>query len=407
MAERTVKVGPFSPGLNNRLEPTELDVRLQDRSTARHLYGADNIDLTKNGFKRRRGFEKKLSANVHSLWSDGDKAFAVINDELRAIARAGTALMYSPLRAGMAKLPVSYVRAPNDIVYWSNGAELRCVIDGADYPISPAPALAPSVYATTGGALPPGQYLVAFTWLGPQGESAPSFVQTIDVPAGGRLVFADTAGATVWVSDPNGDFVSSQGVVDELSVLSAGGRISRTLNTAAMPPGQIVRIHKGSLLVARDNLLIASVPYRHGVYDPARAYVPFPARITVVEPVLNGVFVCADKTYWLGSVFGDASLQEKLPFGGLFGSGVYSADEEKAYWQSPQGLVAGDSSGNVMLLQDDVLTFGDASAGATAFHVRDGRNSVITSRTGVQPNRAGALAWADAEVIRKETSDEI
>ena len=171
MAERSVKVGPFSPGLNNRLEPIELDVRLQDRSQARHLYGADNVDLIKNGFKRRRGFERKLSANVHSLWSDGDKAFAVINDELRAIARAGAALMYSPLRAGMPKLPVSYVRAPNDIVYWTNSAELRCVIDGADYPISPAPQLAPTVASTTGSPrMPrrrtdPSRRSIASRWL--------------------------------------------------------------------------------------------------------------------------------------------------------------------------------------------------------------------------------------------------
>ena len=174
-----------------------------------------------------------------------------------------------------------------------------------------------------------------------------------------------------------------------------------------MPPGQIVRMHKGSLLVARDNLMIASAPYRHGVYDPERAYVPFPERITVMEPVTNGVFVCAGKTYWLGSVFGDASLQEKLPFGGLFGSGVFSPEEERAYWQTPSGLVAGDSSGNVQLLQDDVLMFSEATAGATAYLTRDGRKSVVTTRSGVQPNRAGALAWADAEVIRKETSDEI
>lgn len=403
---RDVSVGPFV-GLNNRLSETELGAGTREQPNARFLSGADNVDLTaKRRIKRREGFGLQLAGDVHSLWGDELGAFAVFDDDLCALTPAGAALAATVLRAGLPKMPISFARAPNGIVSWSNGLELRCIVNGADFPMSAAPALAPSVVASTGGALPEGLYIVAFTWTGPQGESAPTHAVQIEVPADGRIDITDAAGATVWLSGPNGDHVTSYGVVSAVSVLDASGRVSRTLNTAPMPPGHIVRMHSGSLLVAHENILFVSVPYASGIYQPARGYVPFPSKITVVEPVEGGVYICTDaKTYWVTDFFSDAALQPRFPFGAIPGTGVYSPEELKAYWQTPFGLAAGDAAGTVQLLQRDALSLPPASFGATLYRMRDGRSSVVTTRAGVQPNRAAALGWADAEVIRKETSD--
>lgn len=405
MAERSVTVGPFTPGLNNRLRPTELDLTLSDRTRARYLYGADNVDLTaEGGLKRREGFTQVLSGDMHSLWSTDDASYVVMNDELCAIDAGVTGT--TVLRSGMPKLPVSYTKSPNGIVYWSNGLELRCIVNGVDLPISAAPALAPTVTVGS-GALPAGLYIVAFTWTGPQGESAPTHAVQVEVPESGSINVANAAGATVWVSGPNGDHISSYGAVSSVGVLSETGRTMRMMDTAPMPPGHIVRMHQGSLVVAHDNVLFFSVPYREAVYQPVRGYIPFPEKITAIESVVNGIFICSDHTYWVGTFFDSAGLQDKLPFGAVLGSSIYSPEENKAYWQSPYGLIAGDSSGNISKLQDSTLTFAPASFGATMYRFRDGRTSVVTTRSGVQTNRAAALAWADADVIRKETSDEL
>jgi len=404
-SSRTVYAGPFL-GVNNRLGAADLDAPRQGVEGARYLAGADNVDLTaKGGIKIRDGMTLALAGDVHSAWNDELGAFAVIDDDLCALVASGAGITSQVLRAGLPRMPVSYSRAPNGVVTWSNGLELRCIVDGVDYPISAAPALAPEVVASTGGSLPQGLYIVAFTWLGPQGESAPTHAVQIDVPANGRIDIADAAGATVWLSGPNGDHVSSYGAVTQVAVLSPGGRVSRTLNTAPMPPGHIVRMHQGSLLVADQNILFVSVPYASGIYQPSRGYVPFPSKITVVQPVEGGVYVCSDKTYWLPTFFGEAGPLVRLPFGGTLGTGVYSPEESKAYWQSPFGLVVGDDAGGVQLLQRDALSLPPAAFGATLYRMRDGRSSVVTTRGGVQPNRAAALGWADAEVIRKEISD--
>lgn len=408
MAERTVTAGPFQMGMNNRLRPTELEVLLPNRKNVRWLYGADNVDLTaEGGLKRREGFTSVLAGDSHSLWGDAGGTFAVVNDELCSLAVAGDTLVPTVLRTGLPKLPLSYTRAPNGIVYWSNGLELRCVVAGTDHPISAAPALAPTAVAASGGSLPEGLYIVAFTWTGPQGESAPTHAVQVSVPAAGRVDISDLGGGTVWMTGPNGDHLTSYGTTSSIVVLNPGGRVMRTVNTAPMPAGQLVRMHQGSLVVAQDNVLYVSVPYNNTVFQPMRGYVPFPSKITAMESVVNGFYICADKTYWVADFFGDAGLQEKLPFGAIFGSSLYSPEETKAYWQSPYGLVSGDNSGNVVLLQNEALSFPDASFGASMYRFRDGRVNVVTTRSGVQPNRAAALAWAEAEVIRKETSDEL
>ncbi|GER16681.1 hypothetical protein [Variovorax boronicumulans] len=409
MTIRPVTIGSFAPGLNNRLDSTQLQTKLPNGANATYLYGADNVDLTASGgLKRRKGFDLQLPGDVHSLWGDALGAFAVVDNDLCALSPRAQGLASTVMRAGMPKLPLSYARAANGIVSWSNGLELRCIVDGVDYPMSAAPALAPEVVAGAGGALPEGLYIVAFTWTGPQGESAPTHAVQVEVPANGRIDIADAAGATVWVSGPNGDHVTSYGVVTAVPVLSPGGRVSRMLNTAPMPAGHIVRMHNGSLLVAQDRVLFVSVPYANGIYQPSRGYVPFPSKLTVVEPVEGGVYVCTEQhTYWITDFFGEAALVPRFPFGAIAGTGVSSPEEIKAYWQTPQGLAVGDAFGAVELLQANELRLPPASFGATLYRMHDGRTSVITTRSGVQPNRAAALAWADADVIRKETSNDL
>ncbi|MNV60734.1 hypothetical protein D3C71_1532090 [compost metagenome] len=160
--------------------------------------------------------------------------------------------------------------------------------------------------------------------------------------------------------------------------------------------------------MAHENVLFVSVPYASGIYQPSRGYVPFLSKLTVVEPVEGGVYVCtAQQTYWITDFFGEAALVPRFPFGAVPGTGVFSPEEIKAYWQTPMGLAAGDALGNVELLQADALRLPPASFGATLYRMRDGRSSVVTTRSGVQPNRAAALAWADADVIRKETSNDL
>lgn len=400
---RTYKLSNFAPGLNNRLEPTQLETAV-NRAPAHYLYGADNVDINQGGrIKRRRGTTQRLTGRAHSIWGDDLGGMAVIAGELVALSPTPSGLSQTLIRSGMSGRPVSYSRGADGDVYWTDGVELRRVASGQDRPVAPATPAEPAV-SLGAGALPAGRYLISFTTLDADGESAATQPLQLDVPDSGAIVIGPTPATTqVYVSGPNGDVLLRAGA-GPLSITTppAGARRLETLNHAPMPPGSIVRHYNGRMLVAAGNVLFYSHPYRYGLYDPTSGYIPLPAPITVVEPTPNGLYICADKTYWLADLTG-GDLQQVLPYGGLPGSGGTHKAEDLAFWVSPYGLVVGDKNMAVKPLQDEALTLSPAARAAALYRRADGSAHFLFTRSGVQPNLAAAQAFLAAETHRKET----
>lgn len=407
---RTVKLGSLAPGLNNRLEPSRLQLRLPDRSQATYLYGADNVDITSNGFlKRRRGQSLASAGAAHSLWSDQQGAFGVVDGVLAKLSGDGAGLTREAIRQGLPALPVSYSRGADGDVYWTNSVEVRRIAVGGDRPIATAPLALVSDPVLVGGALPAGRYLVALTVSGPDGESPATTPVAVEVDGDQGIAFSGLpAGLAVnlFATGANGEILSHQassstGTVTMLT-LRLNGRTCDTLNRELMPAGSIVRHYNGRMLVASGNTLFLSDPYRYGLYDPSVGYIPFPAAVSVVEPMAAGVYIVADKTYWIGDLLADA-LQEKLAYGGTPGTSGRSPDGTQAFWQSPRGLVLGDADGNVSNVQEHALKFSAARSGASLYREQDGMTHIVSTRYGAEPSVAAATSYMEAEIVRKGT----
>lgn len=399
--QRTADLGSLAPGLNNRLEPTKLATRLADRSEATYLYGAENVDLMGEGYVKRRRGQTLLDATAsHSIWSDLTGGYVVQGTDLR---RFDGGTLGSVIRANMPNRPVSYSRGADGVVYWSNGQDIRR-IDGTDKGIAPMPPSPDPAVAVTTGALRAGKYLVAFTSTTADGESPATQPVQLDVPDNGGIMFLADEPVNVFMSGPNGNILTFQvrASGDAIIVHNESGRRCETLNTALMPAGNIVRHYNGRMLVASGPSLYASNPYNYGVYDPSSSYFPFPADITVVEPTDNGLYICADKTYWIGDLYED-KLQALLPYGAILGSSVQSPEDQSVYWSSPRGLIRADKNASVKNLQEDALEIAPARRGATQFRERDGAHHVVSTRFGVEPSVAVATSYMDAEIIRKGT----
>lgn len=401
---RTVKLGSLSPGVNNRREPSRLELTLADRSKATFLTAADNVDITANGFiKRRRGTTLEAAGRAHSLWSDDRSAFVVLADALTELTDAGAGLSRAAVRASMPRLPVSYSRGADGAVYWSNGMDLRRVLNGVDRPVvTPAPqALGPAdVVVSAGGALRPGKYLLALTAISEDGESPATPAVQLDVPENGKIALATAH--HVYLSGADGDILTYQGQLAEVYTHNENGRQCPTLNTAPMPAGTIVRHFKGRLLTVIGNVLFFSRPYNYGVYDPSAGYIAFAEALTVVEPTDRGLYLCAEKTWLLPDLVG-SQLQDLLPYGGIAGSGGRAPDSETVFWNTPRGLVVAGPDGSVRNVQEDALRFSEAVSSATLYREQDGMAHIVATRAGAQPTRAGATSFAEAEVIRKGT----
>lgn len=382
MAGRQVSIGSLL-GLNNRLPPTRMTVTLQDRSTAAWLRSASNVDLTSSGFIRsRQGYARMGEGGYHSLWNDDTAAYGVRDGDLVHI---DPRLGFTVAVPAVGSARIVYERLPDGMVYWSNGERIGRLAGALGREIvTPAPNPVPQAVAVA-GSLAAGRYQVCFTAVGPDGESPSTEPQQVDLPGGGGIAFSGLELNTrIYAAGPDGEVFNEIDLGDYLSPAAFGAACS-TFMLATMPAGRALAHYRGSLLVARGRFLFVSEPYRYGLVHAGRAFIPFPADITVVQPCEDGVYVCADQTYWIPGDPLNTSPVAVLPFGALRGSARYETDEKAAYWQGPQGVVVAKPGGVVAAPQDAALTFTSASTGATLVRERDGEKHVIAVRQNVEP----------------------
>lgn len=170
-----------------------------------------------------------------------------------------------------------------------------------------------------------------------------------------------------------------------------------------MPGGRIVRMHNGRLLTAKGAVLRKSQPYAYGLHDPVADYTPFPADITVLEPVTGGVYVVADKTYFIASDF--ESEREIQPFGAAFGSAVRRPDGLGVHWFSDRGLVLADEQGVVRQLHSERFHTPKAQEAATLVREQDGLRQLLAATRGQSgASVAAASSFMDAQIIKKGIS---
>jgi hypothetical protein len=409
----TITVGPFL-GVDNRRPDHRLAATERGRKAGDYLRNAVNVDLSASGtLTRRPGTTLAVAGtNCHSLWSEADARLFVEGDTLHALDHA---LAKTALRTGLTPgMRMSYCVAGTD-VYYTNGVVLERLRNGVCVPAGvPVPNPAPTVTATNGGSLPEGRYQVALTRRAADGEESGSTVPVqVSVPADGVITVSGidcgTDYASVYLTPPNGDLLFRADVLPvgqtslTIPVMPQLGGRCQTLLMRPMPAGHIVRYRNGRLLVAAGDALYYSEPYAPALHNPARGYIPFAARITVVEPVEGGVFVVTDKTWFLaGDDIDKADPVEVLPYGAVEGTGGRSPVGTTAWWFSTRGMVEGAADGSVKNLQEEHVAVGSAAAGATHYREHDGMRHLVSSLFGTEASVGAASSWMEAEIVRKE-----
>jgi hypothetical protein len=116
-----------------------------------------------------------------------------------------------------------------------------------------------------------------------------------------------------------------------------------------MPAGSSIAYQGGRLLVAVGSALIYSEPFTPGLRDESRGFEIFPAPITCIAAVEAGVFVMADKTYFLAGGLPAQSMRAVLPYGALQQQAGYrlaaTGGTDGAHWMSTRGIVSARPTG--------------------------------------------------------------
>jgi len=400
-------LGPFL-GMNNRLPPYKLEVFSRGNKAGDYLRNAVNVDITDSGTLQRRKGTTLAQAGIdcHSLWAEGDDVFYVDGTTLYEYPRT---TMREGLTPGMR---CSYAHAPRGEIYWSNGVVLERIANGVCGQASvPVPNPSPTVVSSGGGALKAGYYQVAITAVGANGEeSGATWPVQVNASDSSRIEVSNLPGTLVniYITPQNGDVflfaIQTTATSYIFPLLGTLGRQCPTLGLREMPPGQIVRWFKQRLLVASDNTLYYGEPASNALMNPMKGYIPFPGRITVIEPCQNGVYVVADQTYWLaGPDISQAKVEPVLPYGAAEGTGGKTPNTNEVWWFSQRGVVVGDETGKVKNVQEETVAVETAQSGATLYREQDGMRQLVSSLRGSEHTKAAVTSSFAAEVIRKES----
>lgn len=167
-----------------------------------------------------------------------------------------------------------------------------------------------------------------------------------------------------------------------------------------MPAGTSIAYHNARLLVAVGNALIYSEPFTPSLRDAARGFELFPALITCIAAVEAGVFVVADKTYFIQGGFPAQSVRAVLQYGGPTQQAGYRPDGG-CHWMGARGVVSCSKDGEVANLQDKHIAMDVSGAAATLMRESDGTRAIVAALTDQASFAAGIGTWAQARIIKK------
>ncbi|MDR3159942.1 MAG: hypothetical protein LBU11_13280 [Zoogloeaceae bacterium] len=357
---KTIRLASFQ-GINNRLPRHGLG--REGEEGARYLADAANVDVEEDGSLCRRDAARLVLplAGAHSGFCWQGQAYVCQNNALFAINPATgdkTLLAYVQGR-------VSYAGFLGG-VYFSDGVRLREIFQGKALPVT-----APVPDAPKGNA--PGaknRHLVALTSLVGTLESAPSPIVPL---GGGNILLPDApAGVThfgVYVSAADGEVLNLLDFFPATTrVVPIGVPVNKPLPFVGKdetPAGEIIRVANGRLFSARGNTLFWSETYNFGIYDPLANYVRFPAPVSVVEPCGAGMWIVADKAYFLSAPGSpDAALREALPYGAARFASAKGPEDGSVFWLSARGLCRGAEDGSAQNLTEKNLAENFSGTGA-------------------------------------------
>lgn len=253
------------------------------------------------------------------------------------------------------------------------------------------------------GGLPAGTYQIAMTLLidGEEGGTGGSMSITVpenssltfSLPYGARLYVSDNAGATPYLqAEGSGDFTL-------VSIDTSGARLSTQFMVEPQPADSLASIN-GVIVSVDGCVLWHTDPFRPHLRSPMRAFFQYPSAISVVAAVAGGVYVCADKTYFLAALeTGEPSQSVPLPYGAIAGTVTYLPDG-RAAWMTRYGIAVGDKQGSVSLISEKNFAPEQAAGGASGMLEHNGNQLVVTTLNSARrDNPLAATDYYEGEVI--------
>ena len=400
----------FEKGMNNIGSPHTLDDDV--------FRNAVNVDIhDKGAWSRRKGKTKAYDGTIAkgTLWADRGIGLTLFVEggELKRLNADNTA---DVIRSSVTNKPMSYVLV-NGIVYYSNGFVNGKIVEGNDKPwgVEP-PGSQPTLTATTTGELPAGVYQVAVTFVAEDGvESGTGLAGTVTLASSGGIALTglpqpdvQTHKVRVYVSTASGEILykygdfSPYGMVG-ITRLSETTYPLRTQFGVRPQPFDLACYNNGRIFMAVGSTLYATDPLNYELVMPHKFFFQFAERITVVLPTQDGVYVVADKTYFIKDVDTDNLVQvDSVPYGAAFGSGIEIGNKaNEVAWWSEKGLVIAGPGGDAKNVMLDNVAVSNFEQGKLIYREQDGMKQILAVLQNGMQSLYAADDWVASEIARR------
>lgn len=326
---------------------------------------AVNVNLSADGVpSRRKGIRQLIAmAGAHSLYTDGARMYWGGPAGLYMADSTGKPTLLDVSTAYAA--PLAFVTVNGDTYVTNDAIGTKITAAGVAEPwgiVPPAAAPVPVAAPLVGGELGI-RMQVTCTFVTATGEesgaplaaevivgSNPSF-QIIGIPQSAdprvvatRIYATNVDGQDFYrVADaPNGTLTMA------VSGFGGAGMALTTQFNGPPPTGHILEYYAGRILIASGSVLHYTEALRYSLYDNVHNFIQFPARITMVKAVPDGVFVSADRVYFLPALGTDDVSQRVVSLHkAIEGAACNDLGTSDVFWFSERGLMRGSSGGKV------------------------------------------------------------
>lgn len=378
------------------------------------MRNAVNVDFIgeRGKVRRRDGITTRIAAPVHSFFAFDNTALLVKDKYMCLLNEDFTTVQ---LKALVSSAHVSYTEAGGDI-YYSNGVDKGRIVNKTWRAWGIDRAITTPVLELITGVLYPGFYQALVTYADVHGEeSGAGGTSLINVPDGtGLRVYLpqptqpEAVNIRLYLSPPSGEgnfyigsYAKNTEYVDIVSPPTYGWALQTQFMTS-MQPCTLVEFFYGRIYGVSGNILWHTEPFRYGLRRPGSDYIPFPAPIKLIARSTDGMYVVADKTYWLaGTEPTDFKVVIISEYSAAAGSASRMPDSQDVLWYSDVGIVVAGPGGQVAFLQRPNVQGTPSSTGTTQYVELNGVRKILSAVSG-DPIASGLSVgdYMDAEIER-------
>jgi len=390
----------WGQGSNNIARPSRLPVAETGDSAVRTLV---NMDVGPDGVPTlRAGYAKVYPGeDVRAAFAVGK--FVVVVDGVDLVSYNTATDETSPLGTLSSLAPVAGAVLNSTLYLSSTSDSLRT--DGVS--LSPWAVSTPgAALSLVSGGLPAGVYRVAVTAVGAGGEESGANPMSIRVPDGSGLLVqtTDARPLRLYASVADGETMYYQRVLLNSATLATVDDASERLTTENLAPlGDCASLcaHHSVLLGRSGRCVFFTSPMYPHLTHPVRGFFQYGGTVDVVAPTDGGVYVVADKTWFLTGLETDTPQQRVVLELGAVADTQVTLPDGRVAWFTKYGQAIGDQNGSVTLVNRDAYAPDTAGIGSAGLVDHDGHQMVVTTMRGVtSPNNLATGDFADLETGR-------